>query len=298
MQAPWTAAIVTPVADGLGWGEGPAFLAAAGGVVFSDVAADTMYLWRSGDGAIRTFRRPSGHANGNTVDHSGRLITCEHRNRRVTRTEADGSVTVIASAYGGRSLNSPNDVIVARDGAIWFTDPPYGILRGECGPDARMEQSGSGVYRVDPKSGEVVLAIDFLDKPNGLAFSPDETRLYVSDTGYSGRPDGNHHIFGFTIAEGRPRTLTAVREITPGACDGLRIDAAGNIWSTAGDGIQCFCADGTLRGRIDLGEMTTNLCFLPAWPALFVTTPSRALAIALAGVTAEDGFCRENQIRP
>jgi gluconolactonase len=254
-----------------------------------------MYLWKLGETGASVFRRPSGHANGNTVDHEGRLLTCEHRARRVTRTEADGSITVLASAFEARRLNSPNDVVVSRDGSVWFTDPPYGLLRGECGPDARMEQPGSGVYRADPRSGAVTRVIDYLDKPNGLAFSPDESHLYVSDTGYSHRADGNHHIFVFAMAEARPATLVGVRGITPGACDGLRVDRAGNLWSTAGDGVWCLASDGALRGRIDLGEMTTNLCFIPGSPSLFVTTPSRAVVVTLVGASDEDGFCREGR---
>lgn len=280
---PWSDTRLRTVAAGLGWGEGPVLLPAAGGVVFSDVAASILWLWRLDAAEATVFRSPSHHANGNTADAEGRLITCEHQTRRVTRTELDGRITVLADAYTGRPLNSPNDVVAARDGAVWFTDPPYGLLRGECGPDARMEQPVAGVYRIDPGTGDVRLMIGCLDKPNGLAFSPDERSLYVSDTGHSHRPGGNRHIFRFDIApDGTAGPLTVFREIVPAACDGLRIGADGVIWSTAGDGVHVYAADGAMVGRIDLGEMATNLCFLPE-QRIFITTPTRALVCDLPG---------------
>jgi gluconolactonase len=273
---------------GLGWGEGPALLPSAGGVVFSDIDADTLHLWR--DGAVRPFRRPSGRANGNTVDRQGRLVSCEHGTRRVSRTGADGRVETVASHWQGRRLNSPNDVVVASDGGIWFTDPPYGLLRGEA--EGEAELGFAGVYRADPASGAVELMIDLLDKPNGLAFTLDETRLLVADTGHSHRPGGNRHIFAFDMLAGRPRNLTVFAEILPAACDGLRVDARGNVWSTAGDGIRCLDGAGRETGRVVLGEMTTNLCFLPGEaPALFVTTPTRALVLRF-GPGPEPGFAR------
>lgn len=285
MTAAWQVPIHT-VAAGLGWAEGPVYLASAGSFVFSDVATSTMWRWSPADQEPAVFRSPSHHANGNAVDAEGRLVTCEHQTRRVTRTEADGSITVVADSFEGRPLNSPNDVIVARDGAIWFTDPPYGLLRGECGPDARQEQPVSGVYRCDPHTGAVALVIDCLDKPNGLGFSPDERILYVSDTGHSHRAGGNHHIFRFDFDDkGTVGPLTVFAEILPAASDGFKLDSAGKIWTSAGDGVHCYAGDGVLVGRIELGEMATNLCFLPApQRGLFVTTPSRALVCDLSGV--------------
>ena len=253
----WNADITT-VAEGLGWGEGPAYLPSAGGYIFTDIVANTMLLWR--EGVVTTFRNPSAHANGNTIDKTGRLVTCEHQTRRVTRTEDDGSITVIADKFEGKPLNSPNDVVVTEDGAVWFTDPPYGILRGECGTDAVPEQP-SGVYRVDPLGG-IERVISVLDKPNGLVFAVDESVLYVSDTGYSHRVGGNHHIFQFEMVSSCAVNLSIFASIDPGGCDGLRVDRLGNVWSSAGDGIHCLAPDGTMIGKIEVGEMATNLCFL------------------------------------
>jgi gluconolactonase len=280
---------ITVVKTGLSWGEGP--VVHAGGVVFSDIGRDRLHLWR--DGGVSVFREPSRRANGNTVDAEGRLISCEHGSRQVTRTELDGSITVLADRFEGARLNSPNDVVVARDGGVWFTDPPYGLLRGDSGPDARQDLP-SGVYRVDPVTREVGLMIGLMDKPNGLAFSRDERSLYVSDTGHSNRAGGNRHIFRFDMLEGRPRNLTVFREISPFASDGFKVDAAGLIWTSAGDGVHVLGETGNELGRISLGEMATNLCFLPAdGPAgVFVTTPTRAVVVALGGSGGIDGLCR------
>ena len=281
------------IAGNLGWGEGPVHVPSERAILFSDINASTIHRWR--DGAVSVYRRPSNRTNGNTIDREGRLISCEHQSRRVVRTEHDGAVRVLADSYGGRRLNSPNDVAVASDGGIWFTDPPYGLLHGDAGADAKQEIDTAGVYRLDPETGRLEAKIDVLDKPNGIVFSPDGRHLYVSDTGYSERPEGNHHIFRFDLRGNTPLGMTVFKAIVPGACDGLRIDGAGNIWSTAGDGVHCYAADGTEVGRIDLGEMTTNLCFLPGSDerGVFVTTPTRAIVCRLAGDRAADGFCRD-----
>ena len=151
--------------------------------------------------AVSVFRSPSNFSNGNTRDRQGRLVTCEHGARRVTRTEYDGSITVLADSHQGRRLNSPNDVVVKSDGSVWFTDPPYGILTDYEGHRAEMEQDGCHVYRIDPETGQVAVVADDFDKPNGIAFSPDEQMLYVADTGASHRDDGPHHIRAFTVSE-------------------------------------------------------------------------------------------------
>lgn len=290
MDQNWEKTSIAVVAEGLGWGEGPAYLPSSGGYVFTDIVANTIFLCRGT--TVSAFRLPSSHANGNTIDKAGRLLTCEHQTRRVTRTEPDGSITTLADRFDGKPLNSPNDVAVTEDGAVWFTDPPYGILRGECGPDAVAEQP-SGVYRWNSRNGTLERVISTLDKPNGLAFSVDESTLYVSDTGYSHRSGGNHHIFKFDVVACRPVNMSIFAAIEPGGCDGLRVDSAGNIWSSAGDGIHCFSPDGQLIGRIALGEMTTNLCFLTHGepPGLFVTTPTRALICHLDPALCAEGFC-------
>jgi gluconolactonase len=287
----WDRVDTVVVKDQLGWGEGPAFLQSEAGIVFSDIPADVMYIFRSGD--VQVYRRPSGRANGNTVDREGRLITCEHRTRRVTRTEKDGSVTTLVDHFGGLMLNSPNDVVVGPDDCVWFTDPPYGLLQGHA--DAPAEQYlPSAVYRYAPWNGRLDRIIDTLDKPNGIAISANGQKLYVSDTGYSNRSDGSHHIFRYDLMDGFARNMIVFREIQPGACDGLRIDADGHVWSTAGDGIHCYNPHGQEIGRIELGEMTTNLCFLPRamGRGVFVTTPTRALCCRIEDVAGLGGLSR------
>jgi gluconolactonase len=284
---------IRTIGTGYGWAEGPAILP-SGDIVFSDVDSSTMWICRAGENESRVFRQPSSHSNGNTVDHEGRLITCHHATRSVNRTERDGTITVLADRYAGRPLNSPNDVVVARDGAIWFTDPPYGILRKECGADARQEQDAAGVFRLDPRTGELTRKYAGLDKPNGLAFSPDERSLYVSDTGMSERPDGPHHIYRFDVTSGTFGDPVVFKEINPGVCDGFRVDADGNVWSSAGDGIHCYAPDGEEIGRILLDDLTTNICLFSAGaPRGFVTTaPSRVLVCELVTEPQSPGFCR------
>ena len=233
MSQNWNA-IVTTVAQGLGWGEGPTYLPRAGGYVFTDIVANTIYLCR--EGTVTTFRNPSAQRT-EIRSTSGRLVTCEHHTRRVTLTEGDGSITVLADCFEGKPLNSPNDVVVTEDGSVWFTDPPYEIMRGECGPDA--EPSNQWRLSGRPSAG-IERVISVLDKPNGLVFSVDKSILYVSDTGYSHRSGGNHHIFRFEVVAGRAVNLSIFVRSEPGGCDGLRVDRAGNIWSSAGDGIHCF----------------------------------------------------------
>jgi gluconolactonase len=283
---------VDVIAAGMRWAEGPA--AFGGGVLFSDIPNDVIHLWRNG--AVEHFRRPSNQANGNTTDELGRLITCEHLSRSVTRTEADGTLTVLATHWQGKRLNSPNDVAVAPDGGIWFTDPPYMALNGGAPPGYLTEIDFAGVFRIDPASGSVDLMIDILDKPNGLAFGNDGRQLYVSDTGYSHRAGGNHHVFRFELRDGKPRDMSVFATISPGACDGLRIDAAGYVWVTSGEGVQCLSPDAHLVGRIDVGEMGTNLCLLNRdTPSIFLTTPTRAIVVSLGGVTNPAGFARPSR---
>jgi gluconolactonase len=201
------------------------------------------------------FRQPAGYANGHTLDPAGRLVSCEHGNRRVTRTEHDGSVTVLADRYGGKRLNSPNDVVVRGDGSVWFTDPSYGIQSDYEGYRAESEIGACNVYMVDPDSGECRLAADDFDRPNGLAFSLDERRLYIADT-------AANHIRVFDVADDRTlRGGTVFATCTSGVFDGLRLDAAGRVWTSAGDGVHCYDPDGTLLGKILVPERVANLTF-------------------------------------
>ena len=248
---------------GARWCEGPAWFAAGRYLVFSDIPNDRMIRWDETDGSVSVFRQPSRNSNGNTVDREGRLVTCEHLARRVTRTEHDGSITVIADRWAGRRLNSPNDVVTASDGGIWFTDPDYGIMIDYEGWRAESEIGACHVFRVDPDTGAVdAVATDFV-KPNGLAFSPDETHLYVADTGGSHAADGPRHIRklpvrsdGKSLGEGR-----VIAECEAGLFDGFRVDEAGRIWSSAADGVHCLHPDGNLIGKIRIPEMVANVCF-------------------------------------
>ena len=196
------------------------------------------------------------------MDRQGRLVSCEHLGRRVTRTEIDGSITVVADRYRGKRLNSPNDVVVKSDGSIWFTDPSYGIDQDYEGARAERELDGCHVYRVDPGSAEVTRVADDFERPNGLAFSPDETALYVSDSGRTHAEDGAHHIRAFGVAGGARLTGGAVfATCEPGCFDGFRLDEDGRLWTAAGDGVHCYEPDGTLIGKIRVPEAVANVCF-------------------------------------
>ena len=213
-------------------------------------------------GAVSVFREPSGNANGNTVDREGRLVSCEHGGRRVSRTEIDGTVTMIADRYDGKRLNSPNDVVVKSDGSIWFTDPTYGIDSDYEGNRADSEQGASRVYRVDSQTGAVSVVADDFVQPNGLAFSPDESLLYIVDTGRTHRPDGPRHIRRFAVDDGGGLSGGEVfAECTAGLFDGFRLDTAGRIWTSAMDGVHCYDPDGTLIGKMLVPEVVANVCF-------------------------------------
>jgi gluconolactonase len=250
------------LAEGCRWAEGPAYFPAGRYLVWSDIPNDRMMRFDETSNAVSVFRTPCGHSNGNTVDRQGRLVTCEHGNRRVTRTEHDGSLTVIASHHQGKRLNSPNDVVVKSDGSIWFTDPAYGIDSDYEGHRAQSETGGCHVYRVDPGSGEVgIVANDFV-RPNGIAFSPDEKRLYVADTGATHVKDGPRHIRVFDVGEdGRLTGGEVFATCTSGLFDGFRFDEAGRLWTSAGDGVHCYHPDGTLIGKILVPEAVANVVF-------------------------------------
>jgi len=241
------------------WAEGPVWFADGQYLLFSDIPNNRILRWVEG-GPVTTFRFPSRFANGHTRDGAGRLVSCEHGSRSVTRTEPDGTITTIADRFGGGRLNSPNDVVVARDGAVWFTDPPYGILSDYEGFRSPSEQKGNFVYRVDP-SGAVTVAVDDFRMPNGLAFSPAQDILYVADSGATHVDEGPHHVRRFRVTDGRPRGGEVFAEVAPGVPDGLRVDTAGNVWISCGNGIQCHAADGTLLGRVLVPETVGNLTF-------------------------------------
>jgi gluconolactonase len=273
---------VKRLATGFDWVEGPVWFGDAGCLLFSDIPNNRILRWTE-DG-ITPFRSPSNYANGHTRDRQGRLISCEHGTRRVTRTEWDGQITVIADSHAGKRLNSPNDVIVARDGGIWFSDPHYGIMTDYEGFRADQEQP-CHVYRVDP-SGRIEAMITDMNCPNGLAFSPDEARLYVADTGRMFGSDPQH-IRVYDMVDGRPVNGRLFHAISPGCADGIRIDSDGNLWSSAADGVHCISPDGHLMGKILVPELVSNLCFGGrAKHRLFITATTSIYSVVLnrAGV--------------
>lgn len=248
--------------SGCQWAEGPAYFAAGRYVVWSDIPANRMLRFDETDGGVSVFREPSNNSNGNTVDRQGRLVTCEHGMRRVSRTEHDGSMTVLAESWRGKRLNSPNDVVVKSDGTIWFTDPSYGIDTDFEGNKAESEIGACNVYRVDPASGAIDAVITDMARPNGLAFSLDESLLYVADTGRSHKPDHPIHMRVYDV--GAENGVSGGREFaacTAGFFDGFRLDSDGRIWTSAGDGIHCYDPDGTLLGKVKVPEVTANCVF-------------------------------------
>ena len=266
------------------WCEGPAWFGGGRYLIFSDIPNDRMLRYDDTDGAVSVFRAPARNSNGNTNDGHGRLLSCEHLARRVTRTEHDGSISVIADAHDGRRLNSPNDLVVRSDGSVWFTDPDYGIIMDYEGKRSPSEIGSCNVYRWDPDSGEVTIVADDYVKPNGLAFSPDESLLYIADSGRSHDPDGPAHIRRHEVtADGCGLSGdTVFAESDAGFFDGLRLDRDGRIWTSAGDGAHCLTPDGRLIGKIRIPEVTANVCFGGAkMNRLFITATTSLYAVYL-----------------
>jgi gluconolactonase len=247
---------------GCRWAEGPAYFAAGRYLVWSDIPNDRMMRWDETDGSVSVFRQPALNTNGHTVDREGRLVSCEHRGRCVSRTEFDGRRVVLADRFEGKRFNSPNDVVVKSDGTIWFTDPSYGIDSEYEGDAAPSEIGASHVYRFDPDTGSVTaVATDFV-RPNGLAFSADESMLYIADTGATHVKDGPRHIRKFSVEDGsRLGGGEVFATCTVGLFDGFRLDTKGNVWTSAGDGVHCYTPDGALIGKIRVPEVVANVCF-------------------------------------
>ncbi|WP_238384021.1 SMP-30/gluconolactonase/LRE family protein [Teichococcus vastitatis] len=254
---------VEKIAGGCRWAEGPVWFGDHRALLWSDIPNDRILRWDERSGAVTVFRESSNYANGNTRDRQGRLVTCEHLTRRVTRTEYDGRITVLADRFQGKRLNSPNDVVVRSDGSIWFSDPPFGIS-GHIEGDKAEPELPQAVWRIDGRSGELSMITDELAGPNGLAFSPDETILYVVESRAEPR-----RIVAYDVAEdGRVANRRTIVQGEPGDTpDGFRVDTAGNLWCGWGmggaefDGVRVFNSSGAPLGHIDLPERCANLCF-------------------------------------
>ena len=277
------AARVERLYEGCRWAEGPAYFPAGRYVVWSDIPNDRMLRWDEASGTTSVFRQPAGYTNGHIVDRQGRLVSCEHGNRRVTRTEHDGSITIIADRYEGKRFNSPNDVVVKSDGSIWFTDPSYGIDTDYEGHKAESEIGACYVYRVDPVTGQCRIVADDFVRPNGLAFSLDERRLYISDTGTSTNPSGPPHMRVFDVSDdGKLTNGRLFATCTSGPFDGFRLDDTGRIWTSAGDGVHCYEPDGTLIGKVLIPERVANVVFGgPKRNRLFICATTSLYAVLL-----------------
>jgi gluconolactonase len=252
---------VERLATGFRWAEGPVWFGDQRCLLWSDIPNNRIMRWDERNEALSVFRQPSDFANGNTRDREGRLVTCEHGTRRVTRTERDGTITVLADRFKSKRLNSPNDIVVKSDGSIWFTDPEFGILGYYEGFKAQPELP-TNVYRIDGHSGEITLAIEGIGRPNGLAFSPDEKILYVVECLPTPRS-----IHGYAVAGSKVGKKKMTIDAGPGTPDGFRVDIHGNLWCGWGmgtdalDGVRIFTPAGEAIGHIHLPERCANLCF-------------------------------------
>jgi gluconolactonase len=272
---------VRRIAPNLQFIEGPVWVAKEDCLIFSDIQASTMYRW-SERGGLSVFRKPSGWANGNYLDLQGRLVTAGHSSRVLTRTERDGSITILADRYQGKKLNAPNDLVVKSDGSIWFTDPQYGRHTPELREKEPFEMAERHVYRLDPESRVLTsVAADF-EGPNGLCFSPDESKLYIADT-------GRKHVRVFDVLGGRSlKNGRLFTEIAPGVPDGMRVDTEGRLYCTAGDGIHVFNTSGALLGKILIPEPPANCAFGGAGRhQLFITARTSLYSARLASAGAQ-----------
>jgi gluconolactonase len=275
---------------GMLWAEGPAWNGVGKYLMWSDIPNDVQMRWLDDDGHVSVMRHPAGNSNGNTFDHEGRQISCEHGTRKVVRYEYDGSVTVLADQFQGKPLNAPNDVVVHPDGAIWFTDPGYGILLDYEGHKAELKIK-EAVYRIDPRTKKLDKVTDDIFKPNGLCFSPDYKKLYIADTGASHYDEAPRNIKVWDVVDGvklgKGREFTSM-ELSgkAGFADGIRADKDGNVWASAGwvgdgyDGVHIFAPDGTRIGQILLPEICSNVCFGgPKRNRLFMTGSQSLYAV-------------------
>jgi gluconolactonase len=263
------------LATGAIWSEGPVYFHEDESVIWSDIPNNRLLRWSAKEGTS-VWRQPSNFENGHYRDLEGRLLSCEHGGRCISRTEPDGRKIVLVDRYQGKRLNSPNDLVVKSDGTIWFTDPPYGILSDYEGYKAESELGDCYVFRFDPASGELSIVTDEVVEPNGLAFSPDEKILYIADTSSAFNPKPNHHIMAFEVVDGRGlQNGRGFAAISPGMADGFRVDVQGNIFTSSEDSVQVYARDGTLLGKILVPEKVGNLTFGgPDHDRLFIAASS------------------------
>ena len=271
------------IAEGCRWTEGPVWFGDANCLLFSDIPNNRILRWTEGVG-VSVYRQPSQFANGGTRDQEGRLISCLHHGRSIVRTEHDGRITTLADSFEGKRLNSPNDVVVKSDGSIWFTDPHYGVIMDYEGERAE-EELPCQVYRLDPRTGTLAVVSDEFDCPNGLCFSPDESLLYIAETGRLHEDSVKREIRVFDVADAGRGRLSNGRSFyapTVGVADGFRCDEEGNVWTSAGDGVHCVTPQGELLGKILLPNIVSNLTFGGRHRSrLFICATSEVYAIHL-----------------
>ncbi len=280
---------LTRVSSGHVWTEGPVWFPAHDMLLFSDIPNARIHRWTP-EGGVSVYRRNSDYANGNTRDRDGRLLTCQHGTRSLVRVEHDGRRTTIADTYQGRRLNSPNDVVVRSDGSIWFSDPTYGILSDLEGYRAAPEQDGSFVYRVEPGDFSITAVSRDFVQPNGLAFSADETRLIVAESGSSHDPAVPAVLRVFDVtSQGGLKNMRDLAEIDRGLPDGLRVDRQDNIWCSAADGVHVFSPAGDLLGKIRVPDTVSNLTFGGARGNMLFITATACVYAVHVNTAAADG---------
>ncbi len=264
------------------WAEGPVYVPAARSLIWSDIPNDRLLRLDECSGAVSVFMHPCGHHNGHTLDRQGRIVACEHGGRRVSRLEHDGSWTCLGDRFEGKRFNSPNDVVVHSDGSVWFTDPTYGIDSDYEGHQAESEIGRADLYRIDGTTGAVTAVISDMVRPNGLAFSNDETILYVADTGRTHDPACSPDIRAYDVRDGRASDGRHFATSAAGLFDGFRVDRHGNIWTSSADSVRAYAPDGTLLGRVRVPELVSNCCFGgPNRNRLFITAQTSLYAIYL-----------------
>ncbi|CAM4019363.1 SMP-30/gluconolactonase/LRE family protein [Deinococcus marmoris] len=279
-------AALEKLATGTAWGEGAVCLD-DGAVLWSDIPGNRILRWHPQESTSETpfsvVMQPSHFHNGHTRDDGGRLYACSHGDRAVLRSADNGHTwQPIATHHGDKRLNSPNDVIVARDGGVWFSDPPYGLIQAHEGYGGDQEQEGHWVYRLDPATGAVEAKVCDLLRPNGLAFNLDETTLYVTDTGRSHDPEGRHHIHAYPVSGNTVGEGQVFAAVDPGLPDGIRTDVHGNLWSSSGGGVQVFAPDGTRLGVVPVPEAIGNLTFSHLDPYLYIAASSSLYRISVS----------------